>query len=86
MPRNVVLLGDKNSLGGEVISASSTLIINGQRVALVGDEVWCPLHGINPVVEGCEDWFEEGRAVVVDGCASACGCTVIASVNDFQVL
>lgn len=87
MSRGFVLLGDKTTHGGAVISASSTHEVNGKPVALVGDLVMCPipLHGVNPIVEGCADWSEDGRALVVNGCRCACGCQVISSAPDCAV-
>ena len=87
MSQGFVLLGDKTTHGGEVISASSTMIVHGKPVALVGDEVRCPLpgHGVNRIVEGCPDWSEGDRAMVVNGCRSECGCQVISSINDCGV-
>lgn len=87
MSQGFVLSGDKTTHGGEVISASSTTIVNGKPVALVGDEVSCPIpgHGVNPIVEGTAHWSENGRAMVVDGCRSQCGCQVISSVSDCVV-
>lgn len=87
MSQGFVLLGDKTTHGGEVTTASSTTIINGKAVALVGDEVRCPLpgHGVNRIVEGCADWSEDGRAMVVSGSRSECGCQVISSVPDCGV-
>ena len=84
MSQGFVLLGDKTTRGGEVISASSTMIVHGKRVALIGDEVRCPLpgHGVNRIVEGCPDWSEDGRAMVINGCRSECGCQVISSAPD----
>ena len=87
MSQGFVLLGDKTTGGGEVISASSTMIVNGKRVALVGDEVRCPLpgHGVNPIVEGSPDWTEGGREMVVNGCRCKCGCELISSAPDCEV-
>lgn len=87
MFQGFVLLGDKTSHGGEVISATSTTFVHGKPVALVGDHVRCPVpgHGVNEIIEGSPDWSEEGRALVVDGCRSACGCQVISSVVDCVV-
>lgn len=84
MSQGFVLLGDKTTHGGEVISASSTMIVHGKPVALVGDEVRCPLpgHGVNRIVEGCPDWAEDDRAMVVNGCRCECGCQVISSAPD----
>jgi uncharacterized Zn-binding protein involved in type VI secretion len=87
MSQGFVLLGDKTTHGGEVISASSTTFVHGKPVALVGDEVSCPVpgHGVNPIVEGCTDWSENGRALVVNGCHCECGCQVISSAPDCGV-
>ncbi|EHL5995770.1 hypothetical protein HA156_23440 [Escherichia coli] len=36
MVKGVVLFGDKTTHGGQVISASSNITVNGKNVALVG--------------------------------------------------
>ncbi|WP_226478335.1 PAAR domain-containing protein [Pseudomonas sp. MWU16-30323] len=85
MPQEFVLLGDKTTHDGEVISASSTMFVNGRPVALVGDEVSCPRHGRNAITEGTDQWSENGQAMVVNGCHSECGCQVISSASDCRV-
>ncbi|MDF7628800.1 PAAR domain-containing protein [Erwiniaceae bacterium L1_55_4] len=84
MAKGVILLGDKTSHGGQVISASSTMIVNGKKVALIGDEVSCPQsgHGVNKIVEGASDWISDGKAVALDGCHCECGCQLISSVTE----
>lgn len=87
MSKGFVLLGDKTTHGGSVISASSTMIVQGKKVALVGDMVSCPRngHGTNPILEGSSEWSSEGKAVVVDGCKSQCGCQVISSAPECAI-
>jgi hypothetical protein len=46
MSKGFVLLGDKTTHGGEVISASSTMTVNGNKVALVGDEIFALSRGM----------------------------------------
>ncbi|OAT76784.1 hypothetical protein A9B99_22630 [Mangrovibacter phragmitis] len=77
----LVCLGDSTTHGGKVISASSTMYINGVQVALVGDLVSCPMpfHGTNRIIEGNPGVTEEGIPVAVDGCLCECGCRVISS-------
>ncbi|WP_416259382.1 PAAR domain-containing protein, partial [Escherichia coli] len=72
---------------GKVISASSTMIVDGKKVALVGDMVSCPVsgHGTNPIVEGSPEWISDGRAVVIDGCKCLCGCKVISSAPECAI-
>lgn len=81
MSKGLVVLGDKTSHGGKVLSASSNITVDGKTVAVVGDMVNCPMigHGTNPIVEGMSQRTCAGRAVVVDGCRCACGCQVISS-------
>ena len=87
MFKGLVLLGDKTTHGGSVISASSTMIVNGKKVALIGDKVSCPIpgHGTNPIVEGSSEWISDGKAVVIDGCRCQCGCQVISSAPDCAI-
>ncbi|GEM_PF-5597052 len=58
MSKGFVLIGDNTTHGGQVISASSTMVVNGKKVALVGDKVNCPKegHGINAIIEGSPEW------------------------------
>lgn len=87
MAKGVVLLGDKTTHGGQVISASATLIVQGKHVAIIGDKVICPIigHGINSLIEGSAEWLSDGKPVVVDGCRSECGCRVISSAPDCAI-
>ncbi|HHU1731906.1 TPA: PAAR domain-containing protein [Escherichia coli] len=87
MSKGFVLLGDNTTHGGKVISASSTMIVDGKKVALVGDMVSCPVsgHGTNPIVESSPEWISDGRAVVIDGCKCLCGCKVISSAPECAI-
>ncbi|QBR50162.1 PAAR domain-containing protein [Erwinia sp. QL-Z3] len=87
MSKGFVLLGDNTTHGGEVISASSTMIVNAKKVALIGDKISCPIdgHGINSIIEGSSEWISDGKAVVVDGCRCECGCQVISSAPDCAI-
>lgn len=87
MSKGFVLLGDKTTRGGQVISASSTMIVNGKNVALVGDAINCPVvgHGINTIIEGSSEWISDGKDIVVDGCHCECGCQVLSSAPDCSV-
>ncbi len=73
--------------GGAVISASSTMIVNGKPVALVGDKVSCPIpgHGTNAIIEGAPEWSSDGKAIVVDGCKCQCGCQVISGAPECAI-
>lgn len=87
MSKGFVLLGDKATHGGEVISASSTMIVNNKSVALIGDKISCPIpgHSINAIIESSSEWSSDGKAIVVDGCRCECGCQVISSAPDCAI-
>ncbi len=87
MSKGLVLLGDKTTHGGTVISASSNFTVIGKKVALVGDKVSCPVagHGTNPIIEGSPKRSCNGRAVVVDGCKCQCGCLVVSSATNSTI-
>ncbi|RKS59766.1 putative Zn-binding protein involved in type VI secretion [Photorhabdus asymbiotica] len=77
----VIRLGDKLSSGGEVISVSSSIDIEGKRVALLNDLVSCPLkgHGINRIVEANAHCISDGKPIAFDKARCQCGCYVISS-------
>ncbi|MEX9251383.1 PAAR domain-containing protein [Pseudenterobacter timonensis] len=81
----LVCLGDATTHGGKVITASSTLFVNGIQVALLGDLVSCPEHGPNRISEGDPTASEEGVSVVVDNCLCECGCRVIGSYTENRI-
>lgn len=87
MSKSFVLLGDKTTHGGEVISASSTMIVNDKTVALIGDKVSCPKegYGINDIIEGSPEWSSDSKAIVVDSCHCECGCQVVSSAPDCAI-
>lgn len=74
MSKGFVLLGDKTTHGGSVISASSTMLVQGKTVVLLGDMVSCPIpfHGVNPIIEGSPEWFSDGKPIVVRWMPSVC--------------
>jgi uncharacterized Zn-binding protein involved in type VI secretion len=87
MKRGLVVIGDKTTHGGEVISASAKYTVNGKSVALVGDKISCPIpgHGTNLIVEGAPNRMINGIAVVIDGCKCQCGCHVLSGVSNSTV-
>lgn len=80
--RAFIRLGDKTSHGGEVISASGS-VVYGKTVALVGDKVNCPKtgHGINAILPGKTRITMAGREVALDGFITECGCRLISSLS-----
>ena len=75
-----IVLGDRTSHGGTVISADFTGDINGKYLARVGDMVACPRKGCRgtfPIVTGAPDMLSMGQAPARHGDKTACGATLI---------
>ncbi|MEZ2576968.1 S-type pyocin domain-containing protein [Buttiauxella ferragutiae] len=75
MTRALVRLGDKTTSGGEVISASST-IIEERNIALNGDMAWCPKETCNGPfqINGTAYYFAEDKPCVATGDHVLCNC------------
>lgn len=75
MTKALVRLGDKTTSGGEVISASST-IIEGRNIALNGDMAWCPKETCNGPfqINGTAYYFAEDNPCVATGDRVLCNC------------
>lgn len=86
MGKYAVVSGDATSHGGKVTSASSSFDISGKNAALLNDTVSCPEHGTNKIIECDISAYEEnGRGIVLHGCKTQCGASVIASMQDMEV-
>jgi uncharacterized Zn-binding protein involved in type VI secretion len=81
MSRKVIVLGDKTSHDGEVISASGEgrYTIDGIPVACVGDKVSCPKkgHGPETIIEGDPNATLDGKPIALEGCKTSCGAVLI---------
>lgn len=76
----LIVIGDKTSHGGTVITCSPFSYIHGKGWARVGDMVSCPrCRGVFPIAEGDRSLVDDGKAVAYAGCKTACGATLIAS-------
>jgi len=75
----IIVMGDKTSHGGTVITCSQTSDTHGKGWARVGDKVACPrCKGVFPIAEGDTTLTDDGLAVAYHGCKVACGATLIA--------
>lgn len=79
MGQPYIVLGDKTSHGGTVISADFTCCINSKGMARVGDQVVCPrCKGVFPIVEGDPGSVDEsGKSYARQGDKTACGASLI---------
>lgn len=77
-----IVLGDKTSHGGTVLSASASTDCEGRGIARIGDPVSCPLKGhggTTSIVSGDPTALIDGRPAARHGDMTACGATLIAS-------
>ncbi|MGW8391177.1 PAAR domain-containing protein [Pseudoduganella sp. HUAS MS19] len=81
MSLKIITVGDKTSHGGKVISGSPEHDIEGKAIARLGDEVDCPLHGVNQIVTAHKTLMAGDKPVAVEGCETECGCKLIGSAN-----
>lgn len=80
MSKPLIVLDDKTSHGGTVISFAPTTDTLGKGWARVGDMVACPrCKGVFPISQGDNSLIEDGRAVAYHGCKVACGASLISS-------
>lgn len=78
------MFGKEITHGGKVISASSTIVFNAKKVALIGGVINSPKegHSINTLIEDSPEWSCDGKAIAVDGCRCEYGCQVISSAPE----
>lgn len=81
MTRRIVLVGDPTSHHGVVLSGSPTASIAGKAIARLGDEVSCPEHGNNKIVEGEAGYTIGGVPVALEGHHGECGCCLISTAS-----
>ncbi|MCL2430393.1 MAG: PAAR domain-containing protein [Alphaproteobacteria bacterium] len=81
MSRRVILVGDATSHGGKVITGAAGNTVGGRPIARLGDQVDCPRHGVNTIIEGESGYDIDGRPVALEGHCTACGSVLIGSVG-----
>ena len=80
MSKYIIVIGDRTSHGGTVITADYTSDINGKYIARVGDMTVCPrCRGTFPITTGASDTIFSPQPVACDGDKTACGATLISS-------
>jgi uncharacterized Zn-binding protein involved in type VI secretion len=75
-----ILVGDKTSHGGTVISGDVSFTIHGKPVARVGDMTSCPkCRGQFAITSGLSGFTSMDHPPAVHGDKTACGATLIGS-------
>lgn len=78
--RPFIVVGDRTSHGGVVITGSESTDVDGKPVARIGDQVTCPRKGhgsVTTIVTGDVTAIIDGRPLARHGDLTACGATLI---------
>jgi uncharacterized Zn-binding protein involved in type VI secretion len=88
MKRSIIVVGDRTTHEGRVITGSAKHTIDDKPIARKGDLVDCPErypggspHGVNAIIEGEERCLIDGMPVALDGHRTECGCALIGSTD-----
>jgi len=82
MPRPVIVVGDRTSHGGVVITGSPFSDVEGKAIARIGDKVTCPKKGhgrVTTIVTGDITDIIDGSPIARHGDVTACGAMLISS-------
>lgn len=80
MSRNAIVVGDRHSGGGSVVSGSSFADIHGKPIARVKDMAVCVKHkGPFAIVTGDPTLIVDGQPIARHGDYLACGCRLLSS-------
>lgn len=79
MSKPFIVVGDKTSHGGTVVSGCTTATTHNKLIARVGDKVTCPQCGSNTIATGDDTMIVMGHPVARHGDKTACGATLISS-------
>lgn len=81
MSQSLIVLGDKTTHGGTVISADNTFDVYDKPAARVGDMTVCPkCKGTFPITSGASDFIDPaGRGYARHMDTTACGAKLICS-------
>lgn len=84
--KEVIVLGDKTTHGGKVISASAMFSYGGIQVARVGDKVYCPkCDGTHTIIEGASFAFNNSLNITRHGDVVSCGARLLAGTSSKSV-
>ncbi len=83
--KSQILVGDRTSHGGVVISGSPTNTWHGVSFARMRDAVWCPRCAphIFEIAEGLVNSTDSGLPMATEGHRVTCGAVLIAENSSF---
>lgn len=79
MKKRWIVLGDKTTHGGSVISCTATTVTTmGHVAARIGDKVWCQkCRKMTTIISGDPTFIIMGQPVAYEGCYTSCGAQLV---------
>lgn len=81
----LIRVGDPTSHGGEVLTGSTHMVVDGKPVARRGDKVSCPIHGDTVIDSASPTYLTDGKGTARDGDTTACGATLHATQTHYFI-
>jgi uncharacterized Zn-binding protein involved in type VI secretion len=83
LDRAMVADGDCLDHGGTVLASDDSVLVNGRKVARVGDPALCQQHGLTRIVRsGASTVFATGDPVARIGDLTECGARIVGGSRD----
>lgn len=85
MTRGIARVGDTSDHGGTILTGAASVLVNGARVARIGDLHSCPRkgHGTTAIVATpLTTVTAEGAQVACVGAVTGCGATIVTGSPD----
>lgn len=79
MARPFIVVGDRLSHGGSVVSGAEQTDIAGKPIAREGDRAVCSVHGPTTIISGDATVVIDGQAAAREGDRTACGAVLVSS-------
>lgn len=73
----VARFGDTSTHGGKIITSAKKTEAEGMLVARVTDLLDCPIHGINPIITGSQNYIVEDQKCARTTSLTQCGAQII---------
>ena len=84
--KSPIRLGDALEDGGQVTTASPTMIFMGRPLARQGDAALCERHGLTAIAEGDERFpDQDGKPVAMHYHRCTCGCRLFSSLQNVHI-
>lgn len=77
----IARLGDTSTHGGQIVTSATKTSVEDKLVARVTDILACPLHGLNPILTGSDDFTAENQKVARSGSVTSCGAIIIGGAS-----